>query len=219
MLICPTCGGHFEGLKYPKEVYVCSTRRRKPGACPNTLALPMPLADEAVLDRVEGEVLGRKFIEELLAMVDQGESENLARLSADRDRLRGEVEKLVRSIAAGVPADSVAPGIRQREVEIARLEVRLRAPRKEAPNLDKLGDALEQRAEEWRQTLRSEPKVARLLIRPLIGPLELYDASLPEHQMPDFIKADAVVKAGLIDGLAEIHDVASPTGFEPVFWP
>ena len=43
--------------------------------------------------------------------------------------------------------------------------------------------------------------------------------TVPEHQMPDFIKADAAVKTGLIDGLAEIHDVASPTGFEPVFWP
>jgi hypothetical protein len=31
----------------------------------------------------------------------------------------------------------------------------------------------------------------------LIGPLELYDASLPQWQVPDFIKADAVVKAGL----------------------
>ncbi len=119
----------------------------------------------------------------------------------------------MRSVAAGVPADSVAPGIRQRETEIAHLEVRLRAPRKEAPNLEKLREALEQRAAEWRQTLRSEPKVARLLIRRLIGPLELYDASLPQWQMPDFIKADCVVKTGLIDGLAEIHDVASPTGY------
>jgi hypothetical protein len=70
-----------------------------------------------------------------------------------------------------------------------------------------------QRAAEWKQTLRSEPKVARLLLRRLIGPLELYDASLPQWQMPDFIKADAVVKTGLIDGLAEIHDVTSPAAF------
>jgi hypothetical protein len=76
MLICPTCGGHFEGLRYPKEVYVCSTRRRKPGACTNTLALPMPFADQNVLDMLEGEVLGTKFINELLSMVDQGESES-----------------------------------------------------------------------------------------------------------------------------------------------
>ena len=75
--------------------------------------------------------------------------------------------------------------------------------------------------------------MARLLLRRLIGPLVLYD----ESTRPDFIKADCVVKTGLIDGLAEIQDVASPTpivgevdgavlqdgasppGFEPGFWP
>ena len=72
-----------------------------------------------------------------------------------------------------------------------------------------------QRAAEWRVTLRSEPKVARLLLRRLIGPLVLYD----ESTRPDFVKADAVVKTGLIDGLAEIQDVASPPGFEPGFQP
>ena len=52
----------------------------------------------------------------------------------------------------------------------------------------------------------------------MIGPLELYDASKPEWQMPDFIEADAVVKTGLIDGLAEIHDVASPAAFAGDVW-
>jgi site-specific DNA recombinase len=219
MLICPTCGGHFEGLKYPKEVYVCSTRRRKPGACTNTLALPMPLADTAVLDMIEGEVLGSRYIEELLAMVHQNETDGLSRLAADRDRLRGEVEKLVGSIALGEARASIVSAIRERELEIARLEARLRAPKREAPNLERLREALEQRAAEWRQTLRQEPKVARLLLRRLIGPLELYDASKPEWQMPDFIQADTELKTGLIEGLAEIQDVASPPGFEPGFQP
>lgn len=208
MLISPTCGGHFEGLKYPKEVYVCSTRRRKPGACTNTLAFPMALADANVLEMIEREILGTR-IEELLAMVDQGESDNVARLNADRERLRSEIENLVRSIAVGVPADALAPGIRERELEIARVEARLRTPRQQ-PNIERLRDALTQRAAEWKQTLRTEPKLARLLLRRLIGPIELYDASLPQWQMPDFIKADAAVKSGLIDGLAETHDVASP---------
>ena len=61
----------------------------------------------------------------------------------------------------------------------------------------------------WKTTLRSEPKVARLLLRRLIGPLVLYD----ESTRPDFIKADAVVKPGLLDGLEEIQDrVASQAG-------
>ena len=207
MLVCPTCGGHFEGLKHPTPTYVCATRRRKPGVCPNTLALPMAFADDIVLDMVEGDILGTKFIEELLAMVDQGESDNVARLTADRNRLRGEVENLVRSIASGVPANTVAPGIREREVEIARLEVRIRTPR-EQPNIEKLRDALTQRAAAWKTALRSEPKVARLLLRRLIGPLVLYD----ESTRPDFIKADAVVKPGLLDGLADIQDVTCRWG-------
>jgi hypothetical protein len=69
-----------------------------------------------------------------------------------------------------------------------------------------------QRAAEWKVTLREEPKVARLLLRRLIGPLVLTDDS----QRPDWIDAEAEIKDGLLDG---IHDVASPTGFEPVFWP
>src|SRR5262249_51531179 len=193
--------------------HLASPRRRKPGACSNTLAQPMAFADQNVLDMLDGEVLGTKFINELLSMVHQGESENLGRLAAGRDRLQGEIEKLVGSIAMGQAPASIVSAIRERELEVARLEARLRAPRKEAPNLEKLREALKQRAEEWRHTLRSEPKVARLLIRRLIGPLELYDASKPEWQMPGFIKADCVVKTGLIDGLAEIHDVASPAAF------
>ena len=144
--------------------------------------------------------------------LDRLQGARSGRLTADRDRLRGEVENLVGSIAAGVPAETVAPGIRERELEIARIEVRLRSPRKQ-PNIEKLRDALTQRAKEWKATLRSEPKVARILLRRLIGPLVLYD----ESTRPDFIKADAEVKPGLLDGLAEIQDEVSPTGFEPVF--
>jgi hypothetical protein len=197
MLICPTCKGHFEAIKYPLPAYVCATRRRKPGSCPNYLTLPMAETDGIVLDMLEGDVLGTKFIEELIGMVYQGQLEDRSRLAADRERLRGEVENLIHSIAAGVPAETVAPGIRARELEISRLEVRLRAPLPEAPRNDELREALLQRAADWRATLRTEPGVARVLVRRLIGPLVLYD----ESTRPDFIKADAVAKPSLLDGL------------------
>lgn len=50
-----------------------------------------------------------------------------------------------------------------------------------------------QRAEDWRITLRAEPQVARVLLRRLIGPLVLHD----ESEMPEFIRADAVIKPAL----------------------
>jgi hypothetical protein len=42
--------------------------------------------------------------------------------------------------------------------------------------------SLEQRAEEWKADLRSEPKVARLLLRRLLGPLTLWDAAEPASE-------------------------------------
>jgi len=71
----------------------------------------------------------------------------------------------------------------------------------EAPRVDELRAALEQRAADWRETLRKEPAVARMLVRRLISPLELCDASAPEWQMPDFIRADTEIQPGLLEGL------------------
>ena len=162
----------------------------------------MAETDEAVLSMIEGEVLGTRFIEELLALVDRGEADNTAHLMADRERLRGEVANLIKLAASGVSVETVAPDIRQRETEIARLDAQLRAPRQARPNIDKLREALEQRAEQWKAELRDEPTVARLLLRRLVGPLTLWDEGW-----------DAPVTPALLDGL--VHDGPSPAGFEP----
>src|SRR5262249_50822178 len=154
-------------------VYICSTRRRKPGICTNTLALPIKDTDDAILSVIEGEVLGTTVIEDLLRLVDVGAGALHDGLTADKDRLRRGVDRLVASIAAGVPPQTVAPLIRQKESEMARLEVRLRTPRPEVPDLKKLRAALRQRSKEWQSDLRSEPRVARMVLRRLVGPLTL----------------------------------------------
>jgi hypothetical protein len=65
LLVCPQCGSHFEARIAPwkgvANVYICSTRRRKPGVCTNTLALPIEQTDDDVLSIIEGEVLGTRF--------------------------------------------------------------------------------------------------------------------------------------------------------------
>jgi hypothetical protein len=48
---------------------------------------------------------------------------------AERDRLQVEVDRLVKSIAAGVPADTVAPLIQANTDAIRRFEKKLRVPR------------------------------------------------------------------------------------------
>jgi hypothetical protein len=210
MLLCPTCGAHFEARKYPwrvnepgghaAHVYICATRRRKPGVCANTLALPITETDDTVLSIIEGEVLGTRFIVELLALVDNAPDET-AWLVAERDRLQTERDRLVASIAAGVPGETVAPLIREREEAIRKLEIRLRKPRVPRLGHERLRAALEQRAEQWKAELRAEPHIARLVLRRLVGPLMLWD----EGKRPDFITWEAAPTTGLLDGLATLQ--------------
>jgi site-specific DNA recombinase len=220
MLICQVCGGHFEGRQnpwrqkepggHPAHVYVCSTRRRKPGVCGNTLALSIEEADEVILSEIEGEVLGTTYINTLLEMVDDSPDETLW-LTAERDRLQTEIDRLVASIAAGVPPDAIAPRILENRAAIARLEGKLHIPR--VPRLDKqrLRAALEQRAEEWKAQLRAEPAIARMVLRKLVGPIYLWD----ERERPDFVKYETAPKTELLDGLAPTLLLASPM---PASW-
>lgn len=157
LLVCPTCGGHFEAFKSPwAAIYVCATRRRKPGICTNALALPIAETDDTVLDMVEGEALGGKFIDELLALVDTTPDTTTA-AAAERVRLMQAITTLVESVAKGMPADSIAPVVKQYQAEVAKLDVLLRSPKPAPPNREKLREALQQRATEWRATLRDEP--------------------------------------------------------------
>jgi len=69
LLVCPSCSGHFEARKYPGkgqpgDVYMCATRRRKPGICSNPFATPITSTDDAVLSIIEAETLGGDLLEE-----------------------------------------------------------------------------------------------------------------------------------------------------------
>jgi site-specific DNA recombinase len=232
MLVCPTCGRHFEARKR-LMVYICSTRRRMPGMCSNTVTLPIAATDEAVLAVVEYEILGTRYIKQLLSLVEDVVDDR-PHLGERREQLRAEVERLVGSIAAGVPADSVASAIKEREAEIARIEVKLRAPRPTRPDRERLRVALEERAATWRDNLRAEPRAARLILRRLIGPITLWEsphrdfmenlpgpvtlrdrADVPEWVGPErgleHLQWEAPTKPrGLLDGLVQVDQ--SQTG-------
>ncbi len=177
-LLCPTCGGHFEA-RGRSGSYLCATRRRK-RSCTNTLRLPIRETDEAVLDILEGEVLGTRYVEELLTLVETGEADPTLHLTAERDRLRDEKDRLVEAIARGhIASEDAGRQIDDLKARIARLDAQLREPRPGPPDREKLRAALEQRTTEWRAALRDEPEVARLLLRRLVGPLTLHAEPAP----------------------------------------
>ena len=180
--------------------------------CPSKLALPIVETDNAVLQEVIDEALGTRYVDELLTMIETVPDET-GRLTADRDRLRKELNNLVESIAMlGISATTVGPKIKEREAELAKVEAALRRPRPQRPDAEKVRAALLQRAGEWRETLRAEPKVARLVLRRMLGSLTLSGA-----ERPAFVKWDAPVKPGILEGIVPTDFLASPTGFEPVF--
>jgi site-specific DNA recombinase len=210
MLICPTCGGHFEARITPwhgvREAYICSTRRRKPGVCSNTLALPIAETDDDVLSIVEGEVLGTAVITELLTLVDDGAAQETTHLQADRDRLQREIDNLLELTASGIAVETIAPKVLDRQKALAKVDHQLRTPRPEPLDLERLRAALEQRAASWKADLRAEPRVARLVLRRLVGPLTLWEE-------PARWEADSR-PAGLLEGLD--HLGTSPRGLPKV---
>jgi hypothetical protein len=107
-----------------------------------------------------------------------------------------------------LPLTGAARGLQaEPRLKIARLDVQLRAPRTQPPNIDKLRAALLQRAEQWKADLRGEPKVARLLLRRLVGPLTMWDPTVP---CAESVEWGGALPPALLEGLAPVHVVASP---------
>ena len=158
------------------NVYICGTRRRKPGVCTNTLALPIAETDDDVLGIVEGEVLGTRFIDELLALVDATPDHDGAAPGGTGPARAARSSNLVRArrIGRARPRPS-RRSIRERQTEIARLDVAAARARPSAAEHRQAPRGAEQRAAQWKADLRAEPKVARLLLRRLVGPLTLWD--------------------------------------------
>ena len=184
LLVCRTCGGHYEVAD--KRFYACSTHRRKGnGSCTNTLRLPVASTDAILLDAFEEEVLNPRLIDQLVTMVGDGGLDPRPRWEQDRTRLLGERENLVRFIAKGVLTEEQATKELERiKTDLARIEVDLARTQVARPNRTRLRAALEKRTAEWRAVLRSEPEVARTLIRRLVGPLAVCD----EDVYPDWTR-------------------------------
>jgi site-specific DNA recombinase len=213
MLVCDICGANYEAVKVPWKpdgIYICSTRRRKGAAmCKNVLTISIKFADEVVLEAVEGELLGARYIAELLSMVEHTPDISLE-LIRQRDRLKGEVAYLVESIAAGVPAATVAPTIKDREKQIRSLEERLAAPRPGSVDREKLRAALERRTEEWKSILRTEPKMARSLLRRLVDPIQISETA--EHRKIIAEWEAKPIPEGMFEGLLGSAYISQTSG-------
>lgn len=195
LLQCPTCGGPFQlqhgETKY--AVYICARRKRQ-GTCDNRTRLPVKLTDESVLRALEDDVLSPRAVERVLASLETGPADDRKRLEAERDTARAERDRLVGSIAAGVPAGSVAPAIKEREDQIARLDARLAIAPPEAVDRAAMRKLLKGTVADYSVRLRENPEVARLVLRQLL-PAPIVPPRQDNVEVPEYILK---WKAGLV---------------------
>jgi recombinase/recombinase-like zinc beta ribbon protein len=214
-LRCP-CGAGFEVMlagnwAYSANMYVCSARRRKgPQVCPYKLQFPIEEVDEMILSVIEGDVLAPRFIEQVLDTAFAAPLEDPATLQAERARLVREMANLTTAIAAGGDIPALTSALKERDKQLRVLDARL-VPHEPAER-ETLRAALEQRVSEWKTILRSNPRQARMVLQQLIGPITVEGEPKPAWMAQ--LKSGGLL-AGMVMGL----HMASPTGFEPVFWP
>ena len=148
---------------------------------------------------------------------DQGERRQAA-LQQDIDRLRVELTRLVEAVAQGGDSRSLMAEIQKREAQQQELHAQLSgiANRHLETWRSKASvrEDLEQRIQEWRGLLRRRAVQGRQILSKLIDGRLLMTPHT--DQTPAYYEFSGTgTLTGLLSGIVP-HNVASPTGFEPV---
>jgi site-specific DNA recombinase len=234
------CGASFEGLKGGKDggvYYVCSAARRKgPTVCGNLTRLPAALVEESILCEVETKLLTADVMQPALDAVLERLAANVserASLEAERAKLSRELSNLAAAVAAGVDPKTFVAEIKKREARAVEIDQEMTRPSVDREGIRR---ALEAKIEDWRALLRGSPTHGRTVLgRLLNGGAQIYRSE--EGIAWGALGAPKELLKGLykpgVSLISEPHDrdtieidstglyrcVASPTGFEPVFWP
>ena len=225
---CSGCGGGIEvqtrshGSQRAK-FYTCA-RSYKSGldVCGNRIAIRTEVADAAVLAMIERAVLSpetrERAITEAARRIAQRRASSASREQEIRT-LEKEVENLTRALASG-GSSTIAGAIRQREAQIAVLQAEERANEaraKNTPNAATLRHELTEKARDWRACLHGEPAAARRVLGVCISGRLTFRPIIDQDGEAYEITGTATAEE-LLAGKTLLR-VASPTGFEPVFWP
>ncbi len=211
-----SCGASFEaqGAAYGRRrggVYVCSARRRKGTAiCANDLHLPIAETEAAILEAVERDLLDATVFEDALdlAVTRLSRQTPHAGLEAERDRLAREIGHLVEALAGGGDVPSLVAELRAREARKADLDRRLARP---TVTLEALRASLAEKLADWRRLLRSRPTHGQRVLKTLLdGPICV---GVPTAEGVPWTARGSL--QGMLGTLS--YQMASPTGFEPVF--
>ena len=209
--------------------YACTSHwKRGATVCRNGLVGRMDVIDAEVLATLQDDILKPSIVERAIALAL--EALRPERQDASRERLasrvgqaREEVERLADAIQRGGPIDVLLERLRAAQERRSQFESQLAAqPRIAAPMV--AGD-LEQRLRvklaDWRELLTRNVESGREVLQALlVSPLRF--TPIVEARRRAYAFEGSIGLARLVSGVIELPTLtrmASPTGFEPVFWP
>jgi site-specific DNA recombinase len=207
--------------------YVCRARLDKGSVCDNTMWLPLPITDSAILGYLEGVLLHPDVVAEALRRLMQPDptaeppEQQRAQLQRDLAQVERELSNFEEAIAAGgATMDTVLKAIKLREKRRVELQTALAHLDRQtvAPPLDlaELRPRITALLADWRGLAAKHVQATRQLLR---GRLTF---SPDPEAGPGVIRFRGEGTLAPIIGMLELQGVpglVAPTGFEPVFQP
>ncbi|MBA3888839.1 MAG: recombinase zinc beta ribbon domain-containing protein [Acidobacteria bacterium] len=226
LLTCGVCGGGFEALSRQHGrrrafVYGCATHRRK-GAiiCPNSLVVPMDVADDTILSAIEAtllhpETVSRALEQATAAITRLRGADRRAQLDEELGTLDQAVGRLTAAIAAGGELGPLVEALRGQERRRQELRGTLEAlsTPADAASPDVVRGRVSALLTDWRGLLRAHVAQGQQVLRRLIRGKFTF---APQEDKTYAFSAIGTVRP-LLGGL--VQKLASPAGFEPAFWP
>jgi site-specific DNA recombinase len=232
-LSCARCGGSMTVRStshgsHRMFSYTCACfDHRGATVCANNVLLPLDAADDAILKKLRDQLLDTEVIEGAIADVleelrpSRAVDQKQKALEADLQRIEGEQGRYAEAIATAGPLPALLTALQDRERQSVQVRQDLAAiairARVSGFNVARIGGALRAKVKDWKHQLRQRPQIARQMIAQL---LDGKIAWTPTKDNRAYAFRGRVTYDGLLSGLVPLpQGMASPTGFEPVFWP
>lgn len=231
---CGSCGGGLfvNSRKHGATrgfVYGCSSYHlRGRQVCENRLLLPLPLVESEVLTAFREDLLDPLVIERALSKLHdrlrespQSTGKRQAAIDVDLRRVDAELSRLTAALAGGAELTSVVGAIREREARRQVLASELATLRQDEAgvltDLKGIMPEVRRRLTDWQGLLGQETTKARKMLRALLEGRIVFTPNVEERSC--LFQASGNYEE-LFRGLITLPKaMASPTGFEPVFWP
>jgi site-specific DNA recombinase len=227
---CAVCGSSFYPMsrshgKQRAFFYGCSAHcKRGRHICANDFVMRMETIDAAVLQTLGGEVLRPAVAKAVIEGVLKAMDPKVMTTTADKHRaelasLEREIARLTEAIAIGGDMPTLLAAMKARQTRQDGLRRAIAGLDDGQPHrIDRrvLERQMRERLARWTSMLTSHVDDGRTLFREiLVGPIRF----TPDKESGTYSFEGIAAIDRLFSGIVRSPFVASPTGFEPVFWP